>query len=526
MRVNDGHTSAAFQSNAGYSGTPLWKLKQQGAVPKINAQEQHEAEEQKKLEKALDEAAEKKIICEIASLGRGDAKPLAHTVMIKDLRLIAARNRVSLPNSGLLENRGALALFGMFDGQSCAGAEPGSKAAEFCAQQIHVKLIRNLSAIPEGRCTEVFLKATLMKTFEDLDKDMLSNFPDIQDGCGGAVALLAGSVLFTGVVGRSCAVVRQPMRGEPNPAVKNLGAQQGRCNVPADKKYLEEQGCQVFEGADNKWLVSSPTVGAAAAVSRSLGDRAWKGEKGLVAEGPALLRHNPEASITTFNWDHGEPCLMIGSAPIADTISDRELGDVLTEYVMRPRAASQEIAARAADASRGSSQCAALVLFLMDPNEGSKSAESSAKRMKMSKESASVRLRHILVKHHECSNNTDPVRNKPVTRTMQEAEAVLRMALKELLREARATRMPSDAKKAQMAALAPTSKYLALCKELSECSSAQKGGGMCGDLGWLSDDQLRLFGPSFSEAAKSLPIGMWSDLTTSSHGIHLMQRIA
>merc|ERR1712139_507740 len=102
---------------------------------------------------------------------------------------------------------------------------------------------------------------------------------------------------------------------------------------------------------------------------------------------------------------------------------------------------------------------------------------------------------------------------------------MLRRALRELTQESKGMRMPADKSKAQAVALQPTPKYLALCKEMSECSTAQKGGGMCGDLGWLGQEQLRTFGPAFMEIAKALEVGQWGDLTNSDHGIHLMQRI-
>merc|ERR1712050_402284 len=108
----------------------------------------------------------------------------------------------------------------------------------------------------------------------------------------------------------------------------------------------------------------------------------------------------------------------------------------------------------------------------------------------------------------------------------EEAETMLRQTLRELTQEAKTIKLPADASKAKVAALQPTPKYVSLCKELSECTTAQKGGGMMGDLGWLSQDQLSRFGPAFSEMAKALGVGQWSDLASSEHGIHLLQRIA
>merc|ERR1711972_149745 len=113
---------------------------------------------------------------------------------------------------------------------------------------------------------------------------------------------------------------------------------------------------------------------------------------------------------------------------------------------------------------------------------------------KARKEAESVRLRHILVKHRDCGQPFDPVRNRPVVRSRDEAESLLRQTLRELTQEAKATKLPADISKAKLAALQPSPKYVTLCKEVSECSTAQKGGGMLGDLGWLSQVELGRFG--------------------------------
>merc|ERR1719401_1852958 len=145
---------------------------------------------------------------------------------------------------------------------------------------------------------------------------------------------------------------------------------------------------------------------------------------------------------------------------------------------------------------------------------------------KARKEAESVRLRHIVVKHRDCGQPFDPVRNRPIARSREEAETMLRRALRELNQEAKQNKVPVDNAKAKLAALQPTPKYVSLCKEISECTTAQKGGGMMGDLGWLSQDQLSKFGPSFCETTKQLGVGQWSDLAGSDQGVHLLQRIA
>jgi len=521
---NAGPNQASIvSSNAGYSGTPLWKLKQQGALPRFNRDEE-EAEQQAAA--ALEEEGDSlRIAVDAVSLGRADAgdKPLVRHVIVKDLRKVAARSKVALPTGGLFENRAPLLLFALFDGQSCA-EQPGPLAAEWCAKQVLPKLLRNLSALPPGYENATFVKATLTKTFEDLDKEILRGQPAIHDGCGAAVALTVGERLFTAVCGKCEAVLceAEPQRGAAAvPAA--LGASQGRCHLPEEQKWLMENGGVVFQAEGGMTLVSSPS-GAVAQVSRSLGDRAWKGADGGIAGSIKLLRGSPETKVTELSWSDKHPFLVIASAPVAEAVPAEECIAVAAEFSGRPRAASGEIACRAADCPRNAnSQCTAVVVYFL-PKEDKTAQPPPTKKAR--KEAESVRLRHIVVKHRDCGQPFDPVRNRPVTRSREEAEALLRRALRELHREAKTIKLPADASKAKLAALQPTPKYTALCKEMSECATAQKGGGMMGDLGWLSQDQLARFGPAFAETAKTLSVGQWSDLAGSEHGIHLLQRIA
>lgn len=519
--------AAIVSSNAGYSGTPLWKLKQQGALPRFNREdEEAEAQAAAAAAAAEEEGETMRIAVDAVSLGRGDAsaeKPLVRHVIVKDLRKVAARSKVPLPSGGLFENRAPLLLFALFDGQSCAEA-PGPYAAEWCAKQVLPKLLRNLSALPPGYENATFVKATLTKTFEDLDKEILRGQPAIHDGCGAAVALTVGDRLFTAVCGKCDAVLCEVdvAKGTPSAPV-HLGANQGRCHLPEEQKWLMENGGVVFQAEGGATLVSSPS-GAVAQVSRSLGDRAWKGPDGGIPGSMKLLRGIPQTKVTELSWTDKHQFLVISSAPVAEAVKAEDSVNIAFEFNGKPRAASGEIAGKAADSPQNSNaQCTTVVIYFL-PKEDKAAQPPPTKKAR--KEAESVRLRHIVIKHRDCGQPFDPVRNRPVTRTREEAETMLRRALRELTVEAKTIKLPADANKAKLAALQPTPKYCTLCKELSECTTAQKGGGMMGDLGWLSQDQLSRFGPSFADTAKALGVGQWSDLAGSDHGIHLLQRIA
>lgn len=244
--------------------------------------------------------------------------------------------------------------------------------------------------------------------------------------------------------------------------------------------------------------------------------------------------------------------LLLTSVPVTENVSSAALGSIAGDFSLKPRAVSGEVAARAAEAlgvdgvANAARQCAAVTVVFLPPAKGhlssldeaavlagvsgSGGSAGSAKRPKTGPgkgEVQSVRLRHLLVRHRDIRQPFDPVRKKPVIRTQLEADARLRGVLRELLLEQRTLKAEvRQDRKASMAHVQPTPKCLTLTKEFSECESATKGGGMCGDLGWVSFDDLRSFGPTFAEVARTLSVGQWSDLVSSDHGVHLLQRIA
>lgn len=95
--------------------------------------------------------------------------------------------------------------------------------------------------------------------------------------------------------------------------------------------------------------------------------------------------------------------------------------------------------------------------------------------------------------------------NKPVTRSLAEAERILREALEAI---------ESSPEK---------SIFTQRCKAVSECNTCLKGGEMAGDLGWMSKGQAHA---SVMAAAFALPIGHISDIVESDEGVHVLWRIA
>jgi len=447
-------------SNAGFSGTPLWKLKQQGQLPN-HFQQVEEAKElqAKELREEEEAAATLRVVVDAVSLGRVEYNLVRHLI-VKDLRKVAARSKISLPTTGLFENKAPLQLFALFDGQSSAEGV-GPMAAECCAKTLLPKLLRNMSAIPQGYENATFLKACLKKAFEDLDKEVLRNQPGIQDGCGGAVALLVGEKLFTAVCGK-CELVlleagRKGVKTDPCKAV-NMGSQQGSWSIPEDQKFLVDNGGMVFPGEGGKLMTSNPQ-GHTTAVSRSIGDRAWKGSMGGLPGSLKLVRSVPETRYVDLSWADRHVALMLTSSPVSYIPTD-QASVTISDFEQKPRAASGEIASRAALVPQnGNAQCTTIVVYFV-PKDDKVVAEPAAKRAK--KEAESVRLRHIVVRHMDCSSPFDPVRNVPVNRSAQEAEAILRQALQELILEAKTIKLPAG-KKSQRGSFPTNAKvYLSL----------------------------------------------------------------
>lgn len=138
-----------------------------------------------------------------------------------------------------------------------------------------------------------------------------------------------------------------------------------------------------------------------------------------------------------------------------------------------------------------------------------------------------VRVHQILIRYWsgKGSKPTDPVRRRPVSRSADEAEMQILDVLQKLTADGCAT-------------------FSTICKKVSECQSALKGGDLSGDLGWLDQakdaalKQAKGEPGSVKSAVKSdvptsvlkaafeLEVGELSDIVSSESGLHLILRTA
>ena len=108
-----------------------------------------------------------------------------------------------------------------------------------------------------------------------------------------------------------------------------------------------------------------------------------------------------------------------------------------------------------------------------------------------------VTCSHILQKHTESRNPNDSYRNKPITRSKDEAIANIKAIFKEI-QDGKAT-------------------FEEMASEYSECRSAGRGG----DLGPFGRGQMQ---KAFEDAAFALQVGEISDLVDTDSGIHIILR--
>lgn len=522
------------------------KMNEQRAAAAASAPKQQTKEEFEK-QKKLNELLAANVVFGSSSLGgpvktatdKVAVKPYVSHIVVKDLRRVAHNMNVVLPDSNLFIDRSAVALFALFDGQSSADVEsPGSQAVEWCCRNIHAKLLKNMSSLTPRETNEAGVMAMLQRSLAELDQELLVEQLTIQDGCGASVALLIGDTLFMAVIGK-CGVLLCTPSSQPANGCKTARPPLGSTSrASATAPVFTVRSIDDTQAQRPQW-----------ANPRSLGDRAWKNLGGI-----PLPFVQATCSSCKLSHENGHSVLLLTSQPVSQNLSFQNASDVVIEFDQRPRAISGEVVAKVREAfdlqqsTHEASEAAtphhsAVTVVFLPPKEipyelhsmAPKSAKlapapppSKKQRVEAGKpETLSLRLRHILVRHSDCNAAFDPLRQKPVSRHPSEADRILRQALRDLLKDQATIKLPGDPKKAALVHMQPSTKCIALTKELSECMTAQKAGIVCGDLEWMTAETMRTtFGAAFAESAKALVVGQWSDLVASDLGLHLMQRIA
>jgi NIMA-interacting peptidyl-prolyl cis-trans isomerase 1 len=111
---------------------------------------------------------------------------------------------------------------------------------------------------------------------------------------------------------------------------------------------------------------------------------------------------------------------------------------------------------------------------------------------------AQVRAKHILLKHSGSRNPVDSYRNRPVTRSQDEALSGI-LGIK--------------------ARLEAGENFDTIANQVSECRSAERGG----DLGSFGRGQMQ---KPFEDATYALRVGQLSEPVFTDSGVHLIFRTA
>jgi len=509
--------------NAGYSGTPLWKLQAERAqleqeVAASRPAAQKIPEGFKPVEKGgiwyysekrqvywkptngkmyvwdsvaqkhseLHEATAYEHRIAVGSCFHEKAAQVKH-VVVKDLAKAGQALRLSIEH---LDRPCALyALYEGHRGSSSSTSGVGSNVcAEFCVKHLHQKLLPKLAGF-RGFWEDIRLEVALRESFEELDAEFAERHPTATDGCCAAVALITGNRLVIATLGDvGCVLCLR--NGE---AVELMRAHAVRPEEEDDDSDDEDESVAGYEAKLDPGAPPPPIRW-----TRAFGHLEQKRPTSM----PRLIA-TPEIKILQLQPKHHGFAFIcralynaIGKNVAVSTVFNRSAG--------RPRMASGALVDAAVQwlGQVGDLGLGSIVAFF-DRLEAGESAPPMKKARK--EEPSQVRLRHILLKHRECKSTIDKVRNKQVKRTRGEAERTLRAILEECEgdpeRRAFATR----------------------CKELSECQSCLKAGDLVGDLGWVKPGK---YGQTFDDVAFALQVGQLSDLVDTEQGIHVVMRTA
>eukprot|EP00401_Gymnodinium_catenatum_P016661 CAMPEP_0117463020 /NCGR_PEP_ID=MMETSP0784-20121206/3356_1 /TAXON_ID=39447 /ORGANISM="" /LENGTH=517 /DNA_ID=CAMNT_0005256807 /DNA_START=42 /DNA_END=1592 /DNA_ORIENTATION=+ len=141
------------------------------------------------------------------------------------------------------------------------------------------------------------------------------------------------------------------------------------------------------------------------------------------------------------------------------------------------------------------SRAAACVRLLWNLEDVESSATKRSKTDKASEKERKARCRQILLKYTGCQKAIDPVRRKPVRRSLAEAETTLLETLNDVV----------NARKSGGASAAEAT-FTKQCRAISECTSSLRGGDLAGDIGWLKMPEFKPGEKVAKEVAVRLPI--------------------
>jgi len=400
-------------------------------------------------------------------------------VVVKDLMKVAPSLGISFDH---LDK--PCSVYALYEGHR--GAQ-GNLCAEFCAANLHQKLLSKLAAF-RGVWDDGRLKGTMVDIILELDVEFAAQYPSAVDGCCAMIVLVMGRRLVIASLGDvSCVICKR--NGEIVVPFK------GHAMRDPDEEDDDDDEDDADDGPEPiiRW-------------TRAFGDLAFK-----QPDSSPRLSATPDVAVAYLDSQYRGVALVcramynaIGRQTAVSTVFKRSRGRPRMASGAMVDAAVQWLGKGKLDIGLGS-----IVAFFGNMEE---QREAAAQKRRKVVQPSQVRVRHILLKHNECKSTTDKVRNKQVTRTRSEAERILRAVLEEWCEVGPENSVAAFTKR---------------CKDISEYPSSSAAEDLVGDLGWVKPGKNeQTFGASFDEAVFSLQIGQLSDLVDSDHGIHIFLRTA
>mmetsp|Transcript_34491 Transcript_34491/g.109525 ORF Transcript_34491/g.109525 Transcript_34491/m.109525 type:complete len:556 (-) Transcript_34491:103-1770(-) len=362
------------------------------------------------------------------------------------------------------------------------GAAGSSAApADSSACGLHMKLLRRLGAF-RGEWMEAGLQEALIGALDDLAADHGGVRPSA------AVVLAIGEHVVTAAAPGACFSLATIACGA-GPSASGAAVAPSSSPAPAPPP--------------STWsapLPSAPTT--------------------VASRGLALSGELQELHITLVAG-------AIGASKSNGDGEERRAAAAATPHLLRgrPRAASVALLRALRECgARGplAAACARLGPATAGSEAGARYAGPAAKRQRVGESGGKFRVRQILLRHCSTARPMDPVRKKAVQRSLEEAESEMLDVL---------SRLDADGGVG----------FAGVCRAVSECQSALKGGELAGDLGWLdcsaaksADVQLEKGKAAIRpevpvpvlRTASMLHVGELGDLVCSELGVHLLQRTA
>ncbi|CAJ1432442.1 unnamed protein product [Effrenium voratum] len=294
----------------------------------------------------------------------------------------------------------------------------------------------------------------------------------------------------------------QLLGADPGPLTAEVAIADVEKASRAQLKRLEKmaQVCPEYD-----WAVAACKE-AVATLKRQCGEEALRRYEALLKEGLSATRTLGARDlrwprpIVLMKPESTDLCMPKGKAQLAvlcgptAALSTDKLVQSTAKLGVRPKASALTWCMQVSDAPSCSAVCIGL-----EPA----SAEPPQKRARTAGgPEGTVRVRHILFRHPQLRQADPMARREGSAKNVLEAEANALAALQRLLQD--------------------PNQFIKVCKELSDCSSAEQPGQLTGDLGWLARGQQEA---SFEEVAFGLPVNSIGDLVSTGRGVHIIQRL-